>query len=170
MELSKVIKERRSVRHYNNKNLTKSTIEDILNFAILSPSAHNRQPWYFVVIQNQSMKEEISQMLLDEGKEAVKMTCDCLKNAQALVLVFANITEELMDVVSVGASIENMLLRARDLDVASLWVGYILKIEKALQQKFALNKKLIGAVCLGYTDHFPSPRPRKTLDEVSAWY
>ena len=34
MELSKVMEERRSVRHYNEKSLDKKTIEDILNYAI----------------------------------------------------------------------------------------------------------------------------------------
>ena len=48
MELSKVLEERRSVRHYNSLELSKETIEDILNYAILSPSAHNRQPWHFI--------------------------------------------------------------------------------------------------------------------------
>ena len=42
MELSKVIEERRSVRHYNDKKLDRKIIEDILNNAILAPSAHNR--------------------------------------------------------------------------------------------------------------------------------
>lgn len=63
-----------------------------------------------------------------------------------------------------------MILRARDLDVASLWIGYIIKIESELQRKFSLEKRLIAAVALGYTDYFPSKRPRKTLNEVCSWY
>ena len=70
---------------------------------------------------------------------------------------------------AVGAAVENMVLRARDLDVASLWIGYILRIEKELQKEFSTDKRLICAVALGYTDHFPSKRPRKTLEEVSEW-
>ena len=48
MELSKVMEERRSVRHYNDKKLDKRIVCDILNYGIMAPSADNRQPWHFV--------------------------------------------------------------------------------------------------------------------------
>lgn len=170
MELSKVIEERRSVRHYNNRKLERKTIEDILEYAILAPSAKNRQPWHFVIVEDQNRKEHIADMLEECGDEVVELTCAVLRESSALVLVFADIVDEVMDVQSVGACIENMILRARDLDVASLWIGFILKIEKELQREFSCDKRLIAAVALGYTDHFPSMRPRKTLNEVSEWY
>ncbi len=170
MELSKVMEERRSVRHFNDKVLDRSIIEDILGFAILAPSAHNRQPWHFVVVRDSLKKEDIALMLADYGDASIMTTCNVIRDCSALVLVFADITEEVMDVQSVGACIENMVLRARDLDVASLWIGYILKIEKELQREFSTEKKLIAAVVLGYTDHYPSKRPRKTIEEVTEWW
>ena len=170
MELSQVILDRRSVRHFNDKKLDRGIIEDILEFAILAPSAHNKQPWHFVVVQDQEEKSKISLLLSSGSSDPVMTTCDVIRDCSALVLVFADITDEVMDVQSVGACIENMVLRAKDLDVASLWIGYILRIEKELQKEFSCDKKLIAAVALGYTDHFPSKRPRKTLEEVSEWY
>ena len=170
MELSKVMEERRSVRHFNNKKLDRKVIEDILRYAILAPSAHNRQPWHFIVVSDAMKKENIALMLADYGDASVLATCNVIRDCQALVLVFVDITEEVMDVQSVGACIENMVLRARDLEVASLWIGYILKIERELQKEFSCDKKLIAAVALGYTDHFPKMRPRKTIEEVSEWY
>lgn len=170
MELTKVMEERRSVRHYNDKKLDRKTIVDILNYGIMAPSAHNRQPWHFIVVEDQAKKENIANALEHSSDDPVIVTCNVIKECSALVLVFADITEEVMDVQSVGACIENMVLRAKDLDVASLWIGYILRIEKELQKEFSCDKKLIAAVALGYTDHFPSKRPRKTLEEVSEWY
>ena len=170
MELSKVIEERRSVRHYNNKKLERKTIKDILAYAIMAPSAKNRQPWYFVVVEDQDKKEYIADLLEKNSSDEAKMTCNVIRECSALVLVFADIEDQVMDVVSVGASIENMILKARDLDVASLWIGFILKIEEELKEEFNLDKKLISCVALGYTDHFPSKRPRKTLSEVSEWH
>ena len=170
MELSKVMEERRSVRHFNDKQVDRKTIEDILNYAILAPSAHNRQPWHFVVVQDQMKKWDIALLLNDYSDKSVSTTCDVIRDCSALVLVFADIEDEVMDIQSVGACIENMILRARDLDVASLWIGYILEIEKELQKEFSLEKKLIAAVGLGYTDHFPSKRPRKMIEEVTEWW
>mgnify|MGYP005805469515 CR=1 FL=1 len=170
MELSTVLEERRSVRHFNDQKLDRGIIEDILNYAILSPSAKNRQPWYFVVVENQELKEKIADMLLYSSEDPVEVTCNVIKDCSALILVFADVIDLVNDVVSVGACIENMILRARDLNVGSLWIGYILKIEEKLQREFSLNKKLIAAVALGYTDHFPSKRPRKSLAEVCEWW
>lgn len=170
MELTKVMEERRSVRHYNDKKLDRKTIVDILNYGIMAPSAHNRQPWHFIVVEDQAKKENIANVLEHSSDDPVMVTCNVIRECSALVLVFADITDEVMDVQSVGACIENMVLRAKDLDVASLWIGYILRIEKELQKGFSCDKKLIAAVALGYTDHFPSKRPRKTLEEVSEWY
>ena len=170
MELSKVMEERRSVRHYNNKELTKEIIEDILGYAILAPSAKNRQPWHFVVVNKKELKKEIGDILENKMGVEGKVTCDVIRECSALILVFADIEDVIMDTVSVGASIENLVLRARDLNVASLWIGYILNIEEELKEKFGLSKRLISAVALGYTDYFPSKRPRKTLEEVSEWY
>lgn len=170
MELGKVIEDRRSIRSFNDKVLAKDIIVDILNYAILAPSAKNRQPWYFVVVEDQNKKEYIADLLEQKSSDEVKMTCNVMRECSTLVLVFADIEDMIMDVVSVGASIENMILRARDLDVASLWIGFILKIEKELKKEFNLNKRLVSCIALGYTDHFPSKRPRKTLFEVSEWH
>ena len=170
MELSRVMEERRSVRHYNGKKIDRKTIEDILNYGIMAPSAHNKQPWHFIVVEDQTKKESIANVLEHSSDDPVMVTCNVIKECSALVLVFADIIDEVMDIQSVGACIENIVLRAKDLDVASLWIGYILRIEKELQEQFSCDKKLIAAVALGYTDHFPSKRPRKTLDEVSEWY
>lgn len=170
MELSKVIEERRSVRHFDDRKLKKEIIQDILNYAILSPSAHNRQPWYFVVIQDKKLKDEIGDCLQNKMGDISIVTSNVIRECSCLVLVFANIEDEIMDVISTGACIENMVLRARDLDVASLWIGYILNIEKEIQEKFNISNKLVSAVALGYTTHFPSKRPRKSLDEVCIWF
>ncbi len=169
MEFSKVLEERRSVRNYNNKALLPDTIKNILEYAILAPSAHNRQPWYFVVIQNQDKKKKIGDTLEEKMGLEGKKTCDVIREAQALILVFADIEDTIMDLVSVGASIENMILKARDLGVASLWMGYILNIEDEVKKMVGVDKKLVSAVALGYTLSFPSKRPRKDLEEVSYW-
>ena len=93
-----------------------------------------------------------------------------MRECSALILVFAKIENELMDIQSIGACIENMLLTATDLNIGSLWIGYIVSIESALQSMFNTSDKLVAAIALGHTDKIPKPRPRKTLEECSTWY
>lgn len=171
MELGKVIEDRRSIRNYLEKELDNKTIEDILNYGILAPSAKNRQPWHFIVIkENKELKNNIADQLYKKTGETGTLTCEAIKDCSALVLVFAEITDTVLDVQSVGACIENMLLRAHDQNVASLWIGYILEIEEELKKEFSTDKTLIAAVALGYSDKIPKARPRKTLADVTSWY
>lgn len=171
MELSKVISDRRSIRKYNDKEITKEEIKDILNHGILSPSAKNRQPWHFIVIhEDKKLKESIADTLLQKTNPSVEMTSNAIKESSALILVYGDINDDIWDIQSIGACIQNILLRATDLGIASLWIGYILKIEEELKEMVSCDKRLIAAITLGHTDTVPNPRPRKTLEEVSVWY
>ena len=170
MELTEVIKNRRSIRHFNNEKLSKETINKILTSGILAPSAKNRQPWNFIVIENPDLKKEIGDLLEKKTTDETNLTCEVIRECQALILVYGDIEHEIFDVESIGACIENMILEAYNLNVGSLWIGFILQIEEELKKKFKTDKKLIAAVALGYTNTNPKPRPRKTLEECTKWY
>ena len=63
-----------------------------------------------------------------------------------------------------------MCLRATDLGLGSLWIGYILRIENQLKEIFKTDKKLVAALALGYTDKIPGKRPRVELKDIFIWY
>lgn len=53
MELYEGLLTRRSIRKYNpEKKLTKDEILELVRAASYAPSAHNKQPWHFLVIQD----------------------------------------------------------------------------------------------------------------------
>ena len=52
MEFSIVINERKSARSFENKNVSLNQINRIIKSASLAPSAKNRQPWKFCVLDN----------------------------------------------------------------------------------------------------------------------
>lgn len=169
MELETVIKNRRSIRHYNEKEIEKRDIEKILKCGILAPSAKNRQPWHFIVIkEDKDLKNEIGSLLEGCLPEA-SLTSEVIKTSDTIIMIYADIENTILDVQSVGACIENMILKATDLDISSLWIGYTLKIEEELKELLNTDKTLIATLALGYSDAKPKPRPRKALDSVSEW-
>ncbi len=169
MEFIDVVNKRRSIRHYNTKEVAKEILEEIIDAGIKAPSAHNSQPWNFIVIRDKKVKEEISDILADNTPIETKLTSEVINDCSVLILVFEEITEELMDTLSVGAAIENMILRATDLGVQSLWIGYIVKVSKIIENMFNKKEKLVSAIALGYSDIFPKMRPRKDKDEIVKW-
>ena len=171
MELKEAIESRRSIRHYKEDKLTKEKITDLLEMAILSPSAKNKQPWHFIVVnEDQELKNKIANILKDKTNEEPTLTCEVIKSCSTLILVYGDIENEIYDISSVGASIENLILAATSENIGTLWIGYILKIEKELKEIFNHNGKLIAGIALGTSACSPKPRPRKSLEEVSTWY
>ncbi len=55
MELMEGLLTRRSVRKYQDKPIPKETIEEIIKAAQYSPTAHNRQPWEFLVVDDKEV-------------------------------------------------------------------------------------------------------------------
>lgn len=59
-ELSNLIRERRSLRRYHADAVPKDYLEQLLQAGVWAPSAHNRQPWRFVVISQAATKERLA--------------------------------------------------------------------------------------------------------------
>lgn len=60
VEFNKVIRERHSVRKYDPSwKISDEEIKEILNDAILAPSSSNLQPWRFIVVTDQELKQQL---------------------------------------------------------------------------------------------------------------
>ena len=68
MQLDECIKGRRSVRAYTDESVSKEQIEAVLEAGVWAPTAHNRQPWKFRVIEDKKVIKYVS----DETKKAVR--------------------------------------------------------------------------------------------------
>lgn len=55
-----MIKVHRTIREYTEKEVDRETILLLIDAAIHAPSAVNQQPWTFIVLQDQSLLDEIS--------------------------------------------------------------------------------------------------------------
>ncbi len=111
------INKRRSTRRYKDGLVTDEQIKEILKAGMCAPSAHNQQPYRFVVIRSQEIRNQIA-----EVHPYAKM----LKFASVAMLVYFNQADlkspEFVQQ-DLSASIENMLIEATDLDVGSCWIG-----------------------------------------------
>ena len=57
------IKERRSVRKYQAKPVPQEAIEEVLAAAGWAPSAHNAQPWRFIVLADPEVKRKLAEAM-----------------------------------------------------------------------------------------------------------
>lgn len=186
MELRNAIEKRRSIRHYISGDIEDKIITDLLDCGRLAPSAKNRQPWFFVVVKG-DMKDKIADVMLDwynktditnyENKLghsiSISYAANTMKEANTLILVFKEKVELFnnYDNLSIGACIQNILLRATDLGIGSLWIGDTIYVKEQIANMVDCpNLDLISAIALGYTDIIPRKSPRKALEKIVKRY
>ena len=118
MEVKDALLKRRSIRKYLDKEVSDEMIEELLHAAMSGPSACNRRPWIFYVIKDQDK--------LNELRKASRFSN---MNAPLAIVVVGDLSRslplQLKDfwIQDCSAATENILLRATDLGLGSLWCG-----------------------------------------------
>ncbi|MBU4266536.1 MAG: nitroreductase family protein [Candidatus Altiarchaeota archaeon] len=126
MEILDIIKNRRSVREFLDKEVDDSLIEKILEAGRWAPSGLNNQPWRFVIVRDRAMKDGLA--------EQTKYG-HIIKGAPASIAVFLDNSagyDRTKDVQAMGACIQNMLLEAHSLGLGTCWLGEILNKKEAV--------------------------------------
>jgi nitroreductase len=178
---------RRSIRAFKEEGLAEEVVRKILTAASQAPSGKNRQPWRFVTVQGAKRAEMVG--VLREAVAAFKSrgedtgsadwTVNVMERAPLTVFVFNEhgidpwldhsvdqTFQELVDVQSIGAAIQNMLLAATDLGLGSLWIADVLYAVTELKAWLEEKGQLVAAVSFGVPNESPDARPRKPLDEI----
>ena len=191
------IYDRRSIRKFSDKPISKEDMLDIIQSGIKAPSSKNRQPWKYIVVQGNAKeemikifrqgieREENGSALLPQSKQhltAAKYTVDIMAEAPVAVFVLNTLGKDILEeltleervseicnIQSVSASIENMLLAATEKGIGSLWVCDIYFAYQELCEWLGNDGQLIAAVAFGYPDEFPKERPRRRLEDVVEW-
>lgn len=131
-----VIKERRSIRRYLPNQITEEELNLILEAAVYAPSGHNDQPWHFTVIQNKEIIDDINNSTKAFMKNAttdwiLKMANNenyhIFHNAPTVVIVSGDESNNkdipYCPISDCSAAVQNMMLVAQSIGVASCWVG-----------------------------------------------
>ncbi len=113
---------RASVRSYSDQPVDTLTIGKILRAGMAAPTAANQQPWQFVVITDQSLKDSITSAFeytkMVEHCSFAVVVCGDMDN-----LFQGDIPDGGFWVEDCSAASENMLLAAHALGVGGVWCG-----------------------------------------------
>ena len=189
MELLDLIKSRRTIREYKNQGVPIGVVNQIVDAARWAPSAHNLQPWKFVVVENKGRIYEIAGILekkadvLFSGFNLVlRGTAEKLKKAPLLLLVYADGTVSkkfnrlgtpycdignIFEIQSVTNSIENMLLCGHSLGLGMAWHGMALFASDEINGLFMQTGKLLAVLSVGYPAEGACAPREKKLKELS---
>ena len=165
MLLDDAISTRRSIRKYKAQDVNDRDIEKLLEAARQTPSGKNRQPWYFYVMRGEErmrLADELYRVAIRTDNRGAAATAEIIRSAPVFIAAYMQSTEITSDVLSMGAAIYAICLKATDLALGSLWIG-----DTDILSDIPLYREMVGGVAVGYAAEYPSPRPRKSLEEIS---
>lgn len=180
MNVLEVIKTRRSIRHFKPEPVSLEVVKSILEAACAAPSAHNSQPWQFVVLQGEkkarlgnifaslSRQKEYSLFTGFYVNRLLKRAARMVEEAPVVVTVwntafFSRNTArffkddqsrrelKVMEIQSIAAAIENLLLAAHGLGLGAVWLGVPLLVpQESVKKLCGTEGELMAVVPLGY--------------------
>ncbi|CAL7963997.1 Nitroreductase [Gammaproteobacteria bacterium] len=173
-----LLKNRRSIREYQDKKISSEVLREILSDACQAPSAMNRQPWEFIVIQDKKMMERIS----DESKSNLLREIENnpgsqLKKYEALLRSRQNVFYNAPCLVIIAGKNENeffqrdctltaayFMFAATARNLGTCWIGLGGKIEgSALREDIWLPEdyEVVATLIVGYPQKIPTASPRQ---------
>lgn len=184
---------RRSLRRYRPAPVPRALIEQLLTAAIWAPSAHNRQPWRFAVVQDNAQKEHLARSMgqqlrhdleADSAPQAVidadvSRSYDRITAAPVLVLVCLTMAdmdtypdekrsraEYFMAAQSVAMAGQNLLLAAHEAGLGACWMCAPLFCPQVVQAALDLppDWQPQGLITMGY----PAQQREKTRRPLEA--
>lgn len=157
MELFDAIYGRRSIRKYTGEKVSAQDEKAIIRAACYAPSAHNNQPWRFIVVREPKTLEHIAgahpyAKMLPQAGMAIVVCGDT--SAQSEPRFIAE---------DCGAAIQNLLLAAHGLGLGAVWCGLYPIAERAqvVAEALGIPEGIIpvGIVAVGH------PAQERTVGE-----
>lgn len=198
MELNEAINLRTSVRYFTEEPVSDEEITALIEAAIRAPTASGLENWLFVVFKSDEAREKIYELIgrgMEEYYRAVNLPEEKIKKLRerifeegmfrspVYIAVFINRgvrflkgkefddLEFLWSVESASLAIENLMLKAVELGLGTVYIGVtnFRGIEGKVRELAGLGEEwaLVGVIPVGRPKDEVKPRKRKkSVDEV----
>jgi 5,6-dimethylbenzimidazole synthase len=188
MDVFTAIENRTSCRQFLSEKISAETIDRLIKAATRAPSPLNTQPWQFLIITTEAMKQKIFEeaercrhWAIEEigWKWLNSYKTDFLLQAPVLVVVVGDPSKTGMDMfqkegnvgyqLACAAAIQNMMLAAHALDLGSLFFTMFDKSKLRTILDIATDKTPVALVCIGKPKEACKPIPRKEVEKKTLY-
>lgn len=189
------LRTRRSIRRFKTDPVPDSVLRDILHTATYAPSAHNRQPWRFIVLTDSPAKKHLSDAMAGEFQrdlekdnlapeeiaKRVNKSRERITGAPVVVILCVDMSEmdeypdtrrKKAEYIIATQSAANagmqLLLAAHAEGLGGVWVCSPMFAQETVQEALKISKvwEPQAMFLLGYPVEIPAFRGRKPLEEV----
>ncbi len=154
----KSIYERASVRSYTSKAVGREKLVELVKAGMAAPSAMNKQPWEFIIIEDRATLNKIGEIKPPVGK------------APAAIVVLGNTKLSGSWMLDCSAVTQNILLAATSMGLGTVWTGAYgnARFESMLQQTLSLPEGVmpLSVIAVGYADGKVTPKDKYVAGKV----
>lgn len=141
---------RRSIRKFTDKPVSKEIVDKLLRAAMQAPSAANQQPWEFIVVQDKDALQTLAETTPYSKPVANSAVTFVLLGNEHRMRIPTGWQQDM------GACAQNILLEATHLGLGSVWLGIATAqpAADAVQKRFNLPEhiKPFCFIAVGYPD------------------
>lgn len=195
IDLHTFLRTRRSIRRFKPDPVPDSVIREILHTATFAPSAHNRQPWRFVVLTEKSSIAHFADKMAAEFQLALEQDSlqpeeiqkrlirskERIMGAPVIIIACVDMTEMeqysderrkkaeyLIATQSVANAGMQILLAAHAEGLGAVWICSPLFAQETVQEALNIRSSWEpqAMFLLGYPVEIPVVRERKKIEEV----
>lgn len=159
---------RTSIRDYEARPVEKEKIEKMLRAAMAAPTAMNKQPWHFVVVDQRNVLDALA---------GTNPYAKMLKKAPLAIVVCGN-TDKMIEgggrdfwIQDASAATENLLLAAHAMGLGAVWTGAYPSEERciSISKVLSLSDNLVplNMIVVGYPAEQPQPKQKFKEENVS---
>ena len=161
MELSEIIRTRKSIRKYKPTPVEEALLQEILEAGRLAPTAGNGQNWYCLVVRNAEVLRRLGEACNNQhwaGEAPVNLVI-CGTNNRTMPC------GQYINPIDCSIVTTQMMLKATELGLGSCWLGAFFtdQVKEVLQ--IPEEDTVIAVMPIGYADIDPEARPRKESAE-----
>jgi len=178
MDFLDLVRKRQSVRSYLQKPVPRQIIDRCIEAARLAPSACNSQPWSFIVVDDERLKNTLAERAFS-GIYAINSFA---RQAPVIIAVVTGRSAYVArlgsyfrgtryNLIDIGIACEHLVLQAAEEGVGTCWLGWF--NERAVKRVLGLARsaKVDILISMGYPqDETPQQAQRKGLDEIRRYH
>lgn len=169
-DLMSIIKSRRSIRRFHDKDIKDDVLRKIFEAARWAPSWANTQCWHFVVVKNEEIKSKIQATLSPRNPASLAIV-----NAPVLLVVCGQLKKsgyyndqyptkyDDWFMYDLGLATQNLCLAAHDSGLGTVIVGLFDHDRVGEIINLPAEHEVLVLIPLGYPDHEPSPPARHEM-------
>lgn len=170
--LLELMRRRASCRKYLDTPVEKDKIDNALEAARLAPSACNKQPWRFKILQDRNILDAICDRALLPGipmpwlKQAPVIVVLCAETNVVTHTLAPMLSKVKYHLVDIGIAGEHFVLAAEAQGLATCWIGWFKERKVRKIASIPKNLQILSLISLGYPAEAQTQPSKLELDDI----